>query len=352
MSGTSLDGLDIALCTFSGDENLGWSFTILKAETMPYTPKWIQTLRNLHEATAADFVKTDTAYATLLATSVNDFLKRHKEDVLLIASHGHTIFHAPGAGYTTQIGHGGIIAALTGSTVVSDFRSTDVALGGQGAPLVPLGDRFLFPEYDYCINLGGFANISFDTDGVRKAFDICPVNFVLNKIFKEQRNDNTEIDFDKDGALASSGRLNKELLEKLDNLAFYKNTGPKSLGREWVDAIFMPAVGNFDIPVSDKLHTISHHIAIQISHALNNRHGSRACVTGGGAYNTFLLNLIKHYASKTEIHVPEPLIVEYKEALIFAFLGLLRYHGLPNCLASVTGASNDSSSGAIYSGRR
>jgi anhydro-N-acetylmuramic acid kinase len=258
----------------------------------------------------------------------------------LIASHGHTIFHQPEKGFTFQLGNGASIAAETGIPTVADFRTGDVALGGQGAPLVPVGDKLLFSDYESCLNLGGFANISFDQHGKRIAFDICPVNFILNDLAQK-----SGWPYDTGGELGRSGNMNRELLEQLNQLAFYRQSPPKSLGREWMNHYFMPLMAADEIPLNDQLRTAYEHIAIQISNA-SPVHG-KMLVTGGGAFNTFLIERLKHHL-KCEIVIPHAEIIQFKEALVFAFLGLLRFMGEINCYASVTGARRDSSAGVTY----
>ncbi|MDZ7607548.1 MAG: anhydro-N-acetylmuramic acid kinase [Cyclobacteriaceae bacterium] len=261
----------------------------------------------------------------------------------LIVSHGHTIFHQPGIGLTLQIGDGYRIMKKTGIKTVCDLRSLDVALGGQGAPFVPIGDKLLFPQYDFCLNLGGFSNISTDIDGRRIAYDICPVNTVLN--FLASR---VGFDFDKDGEIARSGKPVESLLEILNNLPYYKLTPPKSLGIEWVNSYVLPLLQGHE--VADLMHTFCRHIAHQIAVSIPSGNTKRSVlVTGGGAKNTFLIEMIKNEIGKNaEVVIPDEQTVDFKEAIIFGFLGLLRALGQVNTLKSVTGASADSSGGIIF----
>lgn len=344
MSGTSLDGLDIACCTFEQNgESL--NYKIEEAITYKYNEEWSEKLSTIHNATAYEFALANTEYGYYLAEKINEFISTKNISGLdLIASHGHTIFHQPEKNFTFQLGSGAAIAGRTGITTVCDFRTLDVAMNGQGAPLVPIGDALLFSEYDYCLNLGGIANISFDSNGKRIAFDICPVNLVLNQLAQTLGKN-----YDNEGELARSGSLNNNLLEKLNNLDFYKTSGAKSLGREWVEKVFFPVVNSFEIPAQDKLNTICEHIALQIAkHAKNAK--AKMLVTGGGAYNSYLIERIKFHTQASVI-IPDNQTIEYKEALIFAFLGLLRFEQKNNTLASVTGASTDSTGGAIYLGK-
>lgn len=333
MSGSSLDGLDIVAVKFTKSDK--WSFEILEGDTFPYTMAWRQKLIKAHQLKALDFLLLHKEYGKFIGEMINNFLEDSELKVDLIASHGHTIFHQPDKGITFQIGDGYSIAAETKKTVVSDFRSMDVALGGQGAPLVPVGDMLLFNEYNYCINLGGFANISYDQAGKRYAFDICPVNTVINYY-----SNILNLDYDRDGKIGNSGILNPELLNKLNNLRFYNSISPKSLGIEWVMKEFIPIVESYNIPIEDKMRTLYEHIAIQISLSTTFKKDSKILITGGGAYNTFLIKLIRKRINHT-IVIPDEKIVDFKEAMIFAFLGVLRSRNEFNCLASVTGAKSD-----------
>jgi anhydro-N-acetylmuramic acid kinase len=342
MSGTSLDGVDIAYCVFQEKANK-WNFEIVKAQTFDYDKIWKEKLSLLHLKDAYSFVKTHSEYGHFLGDLVNNFLASNKLKPDFIASHGHTIFHRPEEKITFQIGDGVAIAAKTKLTVICDFRSLDVKLGGQGAPLVPIGDKLLFSQYDYCLNLGGFANISFDNElNERIAFDICPLNIVLNKIASE-----LNLSFDDKGKIAKSGNLNPQLLSELDDLNFYKQKNPKSLGKEWVIKYFEPVLKKFKIPPADKLRTVSEHFAIQISKAISHTKSKKLLISGGGAYNDFMISRIKAQTNH-RIHIPERTIIDFKEAMIFAFLGVLKMRGEINCLKSVTGASKDNSGGVIF----
>jgi len=257
-----------------------------------------------------------------------------------VASHGHTVFHQPEAGYTLQIGNLPLIAKLLNVKVVCDFRVDDVALGGQGAPLVPIGDALLFSRYDYCLNLGGFANVSFIENSKRIAFDICAVNTVMNHLVST-----IDLDYDKGGEIACAGSIERSLLNRLQRLPFYQKPYPKSLGMEWVKSDVFPILDSYDITLADKLRTYVEHIAMQLSAIFKPK--TTVLVTGGGAYNTFLIQRTRAL-SAAHIHIPDPLIVDFKEALIFGLLGVLKLNGEVNCLSSITGASKDHSSGRIY----
>lgn len=339
MSGTSLDGLDIAAVEFHYTDKK-WDFQIAAAETISYSKGWENRLRNSTELSGEELIQLHTDYGHFLGKEINRFIKTSGFVPEIIASHGHTVFHQPENHFTFQAGSGADIAAETGIATVADFRTGDVALGGQGAPLVPVGDRMLFSEYESCLNLGGFANISFEKNITRVAFDICPVNFVLNYLSEKEG-----LVYDENGELGRDGSLDERLLKQLNNLSFYEQEPPKSLGKEWMESIFFPIIEASEISVSNKLRTVYEHIAIQIAKASLAK--EKMLVTGGGAFNTFLIELIKKH-SPAKVVIPEKIIVDYKEALIFGFLGILRFLGQINCYASVTGAKKDSSAGVIF----
>ncbi|MCX6279742.1 MAG: anhydro-N-acetylmuramic acid kinase [Bacteroidetes bacterium] len=341
MSGTSLDGLDLAFCEFE-NVNKQWKYYILNAETIPYSSEWRRRLSTLESASAFEFVAADVEYGHLLGKLTIDFIKKFHLHPDFIASHGHTIFHQPEKKITSQIGRGSAIAAETGLPVICDFRSLDVALGGQGAPLVPIGDQLLFGHIEYCLNLGGFANISFQRGDRRIAFDVSPANIVLNYLARI-----VGYEYDEDGRLASEGKINRQLYDALNSLAFYHTQPPKSLGKEWVVNSVFPLLNDLQIPVNDLLATFCEHIAIQVALAATGSPSDKLMITGGGALNSFLISRIRHY-TKPQIIIPDANTINYKEALIFAFLGVLRWRNEDNCLKSVTGAIRDSSGGAVY----
>lgn len=341
MSGTSLDGLDIAACEFFyGDEK--WNFRIIEGFTQKYDKEWEQRLFMLPYSDALTFARTHVEYGHLIGRLTRNFIEKTGFLPHLVASHGHTVFHRPDEGFTTQIGDGSAIAAETGFPVVCDFRAADVALGGQGAPLVPLGDRLLFPGYDACLNLGGFANISMESGHDRIAFDICPVNIVLNRLANELGHT-----YDKDGEIARSGRIDHQLLQNLNDLPYYALKPPKSLGREWIENEFLHLLKIPSLPVNDRMRTVCEHIAIQINLTLSGRTSLKVLTTGGGTFNRFLIERINYLNSHNWI-VPDDELINFKEALVFAFLGLMRILGQTNVLKSVTGSTADHSGGALY----
>jgi anhydro-N-acetylmuramic acid kinase len=342
MSGTSLDGVDLAHIEFRLN-NEKWTFEILESETVGYSQSWINHLKLAVDYSETELDKLNAAYTSLLGTIISTFIEKHKiESLDAVCSHGHTILHQPDKGLTLQIGNLPEISSLIGQTVVCDFRVQDVKLGGQGAPLVPIGDRILFSEYDYCINLGGFSNVSFEPNGERIAFDISPVNTVLNYYANQ-----LGLDYDDKGNISRTGKVNKNLLNKLNSLDFYQQKFPKSLGFEFVKEIVLPLIESHKILIEDKLRTFTEHVALQTALALPNKKG-RILISGGGAYNDFIIERIQSYLPEMEIVIPSTKILEYKEALIFALLGVLKLRGEINVLSSVTGAKMNHSSGEIY----
>jgi anhydro-N-acetylmuramic acid kinase len=339
MSGTSLDGLDLCYTEF-GYEQGKWNYRILKAHEEQYPQELKNQLATAQSMTALDYARLHSDYGLYLGRRVKEFIDSNGLSPDYIASHGHTIFHQPSVRFTAQIGSGAGIAAESGVDTICDFRTTDVALYGQGAPLVPVGDRVLFADYDYCLNLGGFSNISYDSGDARSAYDISPVNYVLNHYTRQ-----VGLEYDKDGEIAKSGKVDASLLEQLNHLGFYKQNGPKSLGREWVEQEVIPLIDQAALSLEDRLATFCEHVAIQIASHLK---GGKVLVTGGGAFNIFLIERISANAPQCTIVVPDALTINFKEALIFAFLGALYVHDIPSCLKSVTGAKYDNIGGAMY----
>ncbi len=340
MSGTSLDGIDLAEILFTSSEEK-WNFEILAAETVTYSSFWKNELGEAINYSQEKLERLDFKYTEKLSEEISKFIKKYNIlEIDAVCSHGHTVLHRPEKRLTYQIGNLPRISKMLGQKVVCDFRVQDVELGGQGAPLVPIGDRLLFSEYDYCLNLGGFANCSFEKDDQRIAYDICPVNIVLNKYAEKLGRD-----FDEGGKLAALGKVDEDLLNKLNSLSFYTDKPPKSLGLEWVKEHIFPLLDASEISSEAILRTFTEHIAIQLAKQFENN--TSVLFTGGGAYNYFLIERLKNLTS-VEVIIPSPEILEYKEALIFGLLGVLKLRDEVNCLASVTGASKDHSSGKIF----
>jgi anhydro-N-acetylmuramic acid kinase len=347
MSGTSVDGLDIACCRFKYEQSR-WEFEIVKTASITYNETWRKKLLEIIHGSTEEIISLDIEFGKFIGDEVNRFITQNKFRPILIASHGHTVFHQPGRRITWQIGNGMIINQLTGITTINDFRKLDVILGGQGAPLVPIGDALLFPEFDFCLNLGGFSNLSFEKSKERIAYDICPVNIVLNHLTRKMG-----MPYDDQGKIAREGKIDEQLLLELNNLEFYRLPHPKSLGLEWVQQQIHPLLENHK-HIPDLLSTFTYHVGFQINKTIVEAHQDdntkkRVLVTGGGAYNEFLIEILKRLSNDALIYnVPEKPLIDFKEALIFAFIGLLRYRGEANTLKSVTGASQDSCGGTIH----
>ncbi len=341
MSGTSVDGLDIALVSF---ENLNdkWNFKILKALTKSFPMDLQKQLLSAHLMSGLELKYLENQFSEFCASSIISFKNNISERIDLIASHGHTVFHQPEKGISLQIGNAELIAKLCEITVVSDFRTGDLALGGQGAPLVPIGDDLLFSEFDACINLGGFSNISFKNESLKRvAYDICPMNIVLNSLANK-----LGLDFDNKGKIAAVANVNENLISELNNLEYYSLNYPKSLAREWVEVFVNPILNKYSKTESyeNLIASFTNHAATQIA---NNLKGfSNVLFSGGGVYNDFLIQTVRNM-TKSKIIIPPNEIIDFKEALVFAFLALLRWQNKINCLASVTGAKRDSCCGKV-----
>jgi anhydro-N-acetylmuramic acid kinase len=343
MSGTSLDGLDIVDISFDlYGENI--KFKLHEAHTFPYPKKLKTQLKKAKELSATKLLLLDNELGQFFGHKVNQFLELYqlnKREIDFVSSHGHTIFHQPKKGITLQIGNGPHGAITSRLKWICDFRKKDVALNGNGAPLVPIGDKLLFQDLaEGFLNIGGFSNVSFIRNNTSYAFDICPSNLIFN-LFAEQ-NDTT---YDENGRLGRLGDIDQKLLKTLNNLPYYKMKHPKSLGTEWLENSFLSV-----LPETISLDTITtcyHHVAQQIAKSLKNEAIGSVLITGGGAKNNFLIELINFYYHG-EIVLPEEKIIDFKEAIIFALLGVLRADKQPNCLASVTGAQKNSISGIIH----
>ena len=340
MSGTSLDGIDFAYIKITVKPT--YSAQIITAKTQSYPDFWVEKLQEAVHYNANDLQELNASYTQYLGTAIHQFIEKNKisrDHIDAVCSHGHTILHQPDQGYTLQIGNLPAIADIVKCKMVCDFRVQDVALGGQGAPLVPIGDQLLFPAYDYCINLGGFANVSMQKNEARIAYDICAVNTVLNTYAQQLGKT-----YDDGGAFAKAGTVNISLLDDLNALPFFKKSPPKSLGIEWVQEHIFPLLKKYAIQPKDVLATFTEHIAQQLANQI--KENSAVLITGGGAYNTYLIGRLQAL-KKCKVIVPDNVLVEYKEALIFGLLGVLKLEGENNCLASVTGASRDHSSGVV-----
>ncbi len=352
MSGSSLDGLDIAYVRYwlEGDQ---WKFEIKEAEVVPYPKKWELRLFNLAYQDAITYLKTSAYYGLYIGEEVNKFLERKgipKDKVDFIASHGHTIFHQPENHVSSQVGDGAKIAAVTGLPVISNFRDEDVALGGQGAPITPVADKYLFPEFVLTLNLGGFANITAHLkDGRLVGFDIVALNVVINHFAKE-----LGYDMDKDGELGREGVPDEDLLAKLNSIWYYDKPFPKCLSMGWFNRVLLPILRKARISKLDILRTYYEHVAQQIGKAVKllkeiglAKENPQMLVTGGGAFNKFLLERLQEHVD-VEMVIPDEQLVKFKEAVAIGFLGVLRVRGEPNVYASVTGAEKDTVNGALH----
>ena len=352
MSGSSMDGLDVAFCRLE-EENGKWHYEIEKSECIPYPPKWKLRLQSLVLQNAVTYLKTDTFYGHYLGEVTRKFIQDNMLDgkIDFIASHGQTVFHQPENQMTSQIGDGAAICTETGYPVICNFRTLDVALNGQGTPMAPIGDTLLFSDFKFCLNLGGIANISCKLDNKMIGFDICGANMVLNALVGE-----IDLEYDKDGSIARSGQVNMDLMNELGAQWYYEKPYPKSIGGGWVTKIFLPTFRKYRIQVEDKLCTAVEHIAMQIAKDVKNIYANEyltkdenhsMLVSGGGAFNKFLLERI-NYHSPVPVVVPDPATIKFKESLLTALMGVLRYRGEVNMLSSVTGATADTCGGEVY----
>ena len=342
MSGTSLDGVDLAHIKFEIN-NSKWSYEIYECDTISYSNEIISKLKNGINFSKSELSDLNIEYTNILGDIILEFISNNNISNLdAVCSHGHTILHQPQNGFTLQIGNLPEIANIIKQKIVCDFRVQDVELGGQGAPLVPIGDKILFSEYDYCLNLGGFSNISFEENNQRIAFDISPVNTVLNFYA------NTfGLEYDDKGEISASGNLNSDLFDQLNQLEFFSKSFPKSLGFEFVKETALPILESYSISTEDKMRTFTEHIAFQIGKILQSKSG-KLLVSGGGVYNDFLIERMKAHLPTIEIIIPDEKTIQFKEALIFALLGVLKLRNETNVLASVTGARHDHCSGVIF----
>ncbi len=346
MSGTSLDGLDLAYCHI-WEEQGSWRFDIKKIKSISYTKEMQEKLKNSIFLPADELLIFHNTYGTWLGEQTKIFIEESDLAIDAIASHGHTTHHQPENGLTFQIGSGQHLANASGQKVICDFRTNDVGLGGQGAPLVPIGDRLFFGNYDFCLNLGGISNVSFEQNGKRIAYDIGLANMILNHITRKNG-----LDYDEGGRLARSGKINSEMLEKLNVLEYYKLPIPKSIGYEWFVEEVVPIVDSTKDSMENLLCTGIHHICDQVAFQIKShckKPKNTLFVTGGGALNDFLIETLQEkLGDAVEVAVTEKQLIEFKEATVFALMGVLRLENKTNVLSSVTGAKCDSSSGVIY----
>jgi len=344
ISGSSLDGLDIAhihMVINSDEDNPISSWSIIKATTISYPEELVNQLKALPDASALEFVQMDDHLGKFYGTCVNHFIE-DVEDIDFISSHGHTIFHHPGVS-STQIGNPGIITALTGIKTIGHLRNMDTAYGGQGAPLAPMADLYLFPEHDVCVNIGGIANISIKKDEGIQGFDVCGANQFLNYLAIDLGQP-----YDDRGRIARSGKIDEHLLSSMNELPYCQRAIPKSLDNEQVRSMYLPLLDGSVVSTQDKLATVVEHISMQLAQYVNPDHKSMH-LAGGGAHNTFLVERIRaHCPSLLSVVVPEEKIINFKEALLIGMCGALRLHRLPNSLKTITGASKNTVNGVVF----
>jgi len=350
MSGSSLDGIDIVNVEFY-HEIKEWKQVIIESECYPYSKEWEERLSNLHYATAFNYQLAHHELGKYIGECVNDFIDKYKisKKELLIGSHGHTIFHEPSKGFTSQIGCGATISAKTNCTTISDLRIGDVAMGGQGAPIVPIGEQHLWPGYTMYLNIGGIANISVPVNKKEIiAYDICSANRVLNLLANKLHQP-----FDNDGLLARNGHINKELLIQLNEVPYYQQAYPKTLNNTFGTDYILNLISTYNISIENALHTYTEHVAIQVANVINIHQlkdtFNKVMCTGGGALNLYLIQRIHNYLQKNiQLEIPGKSIIAYKEAIIMAFIGLLRVLNKTNVLSSVTGSKRNTSNGCIW----
>ena len=354
MSGSSLDGLDIAFCRFEFDESpkkgqIEWQ--IIESTTIPYSSEWQSRLRKTISMSAPELLETDAALGRWMGQEVKKFIQEKDLDIDLVASHGHTVFHFPEKGFTLQIGHGNHLAENCGLPVIYDFRMADIAAGGQGAPMAPVVDEWLFTDYDFFLNLGGIANIACHTKDGFVGYDVIGANQTLDALAGKLNKP-----YDKGGQIAASGIINPKLFDQIQDLEFFQDNYPKSLDNQWVVKNMTQPILAFDDTIPNKMATMVELIAVNVGKEINPllsvAHGSKhqMLVTGGGAHNTFLMEKIRHYCDASlEIIIPEKAIINGKESLLIALLGLLNLYDIPNSSPSVTGADRNSVGGVLAS---
>jgi len=345
MSGTSMDGIDLAHCELTKSDTGKWTYKINAATTISYDDTWRLRLSKLRMQNALNVYKTDRYYGEYIGGLIKSFLLEKGLEADLIGSHGHTIFHQPEQNVTFQIGAGSAISAVTELPVVSNFRAMDVVKDGEGAPISGIGDQLLFGEYDLCLNLGGFANLSTVVDEKAVAYDVCPCNILLNRIAREFGKE-----YDEDGKIAETGHINYDLLGELNSISYYDMPYPKSLGREWINDNFWFRVRESEASKEDRMKTICDHIGEQIGNniedLLTDSASSKVLVTGGGAFNHILVDHLRSHTD-AEIVIPDPSLISYKEALIFGLMAVLRVENQPNILHTYTGATSNSVAGDL-----
>jgi len=348
-SGTSLAGLDLVFAALT-EVRGKWTYEVKASERVEYTAEWEEKLGKAADLPARDYLLLHSEYGHFIGHAVNQFIADHQLDhqVHFIAAHGDTVFHIPAQKMTAQLGDGAAISAVTGLSVISDLRAMDIAFGGKGAPLLPIAEQLLFPDYQYRVNLGENATLAAQIDGQLIASDICACNYVLDTLAET-----LNFPFDKDGQLAAGGVTDQSLLNALNGLAFYNEASPRHMSSKFGTGTVLPMIQQHQLSTQGKLNTYTHHIAAQIEKIVKDLLPQEENVprslllTGGGAANTYLVKTIEaalqpHNVTVTVQHDP------FRNALMIALLGALRWRQEPNGLASVTGAEKDSVGGALW----
>ena len=353
MSGSSLDGLDLAMCHFSIENGNIQHWELQQAATIPFSETWANRLTKLPQQSALIFAQTHTYFGYYLGELVNEFVEEIGVRPDYIASHGHTIFHNPDKKFTTQIGDGAALAATTNIPTISNFRVQDVALNGEGAPVAPIVDKLLFPAYDFFLNLGGIANLSCNANGKHIAFDIGGCNQILNTLANE-----VDLEYDDDGQIAATGELNSTLFNQLNRLPYFHRPYPKSLSNQWVVENLIQAYFEVEENLANLLHTsviqTAHQTAKAIQQVLEKEklgdQKFKILVSGGGAMNGFLMKMLQEKCAEVtdlEWTIPAPEIIQFKEAILMALMGVLRMEKVSNVMKTVTGAERDSIGGMV-----
>ncbi len=348
MSGSSLDGLDIAHCVIKlnpqakspQDFRREMRFEIPEAKEVKFSTILQNALKSAPQLSISELAELDSRFGLWIGQQIVEHFDL--TDIQFIASHGHTVLHNPARAYSLQIGSGAQIAAATQRPVICDFRNTDIALGGQGAPLAPMVEYYLFPQYSHFVNLGGIANLGIIQDDHIRGFDICVCNQALNHLAGHIGQD-----YDDRGKMAAQGRSIPSLLGQLNGLPYLKLPAPKSMSNEDVQNTILPILDNNGADTRDKLHTVTQHISYQIAQQLLGIHPTKILITGGGAYNDFLVHSIEQRLGH-KIPRASDQVIRYKETLLMSLLGTLRWLKINNIAKSVTGAQRDSCSGAVY----
>lgn len=351
ISGSSLDGLDMAICQFDEQATSQLEWEVIHTQTAGFPEGLLSRLVRSTELSTRELMELEVEFSKFCASESLDFLTKAKCSVDYIASHGHTVFHYPEDGYTVQIGKGSIIAELTGIPSISDFRSNDIALRGQGAPLAPIVERYLYPGYNVYFNLGGIANFSIHEKSNIRSIDSCPCNQVLNFLISANG-----LPYDDRGRVARSGKVNDQLLKEWSSLEYFKLSGPKSMDNSWVHQIFIPVMNKYHLSMKDALATMVEFTALQLSKdiskllQLDSITQMSGFVTGGGAYNDYLLERMTYHFQKLglSLEVPDAQTIEFKEAILMSLMGYLRILERPNTIPTVTGAAKMSIGGAVY----